>query len=113
MLEDAPGRIPEAQWGMPVSFLLDGSRMVTLQEYKQQPSSILALPELTPEQCVELVAARISLQPSFKLAILGTGTIDQTRAIAEVQANSQLGRNLIEIEQILIGDLLQEVLCGN
>ncbi|HZE62296.1 MAG TPA: hypothetical protein VE056_00370, partial [Pyrinomonadaceae bacterium] len=45
---------------------------------------------------------RIAQQPKFQIAMLGAGLLDQKRAIAEVKAQTSIGRALMEIEQRVI-----------
>jgi len=105
--------IPQKQWKMPVSFSADGAKMATLQEHVDPKVPTLSLAEMTPSQRAEIVAKRIEEQPKFEIAMLGGGTIDKQRAIAEVKAQSKIGRALIEIEQRLINNLIDRATSKN
>lgn len=99
--------IPQKQWEMPVSFSADGTKMATLHEHVDPNVPTLSLAEMTTNQRAEIVAKRIEEQPKFEISMVGVGTIDKQRAIAEVKAQSKIGRTLIEIEQRLINDLIK------
>lgn len=103
---DAP--IPQEQWELPAAFLPDHSRFATLKEMVD-PSvrTTSSLGELTEDQRADLVAKRIEAQPNFSVSLLGIGTIDKPRAIAEVKARSKIGKALIEIEQRVLNDLFK------
>ena len=58
--------------------------------------------ELSADQRAALVAKRIAQQPKFQIAMLGAGLLDQKRAMAEVKAQTSIGRALMEIEQRVI-----------
>lgn len=55
----------------------------------------------------ELVAKRLESQREFKLAMIGAGLIDKERAIAEVKAQTRVGKVLMEIEQQMIRNLIE------
>ena len=102
-------KIPAAQYDLPATFGPDGN-MVKLKEVMEPGfGSVMSLASLSPEKRAELTATRIAEQPKFELAMIGGGMIDRARAIQEVQAHSEIGRILIEIEQRLIQNLLDEV----
>ena len=65
--------------------------------------------ELTSEQRVKLVAKRIQQQRKFSIAMVGIGVIDKDRAIAEVKAQSRIGKILMEIEQHVIDDQIERI----
>jgi hypothetical protein len=97
--------VPQEQWGMPVTFSPAGDP-VSLRDFTQSRVPALSLAQLTPEQRAELTARRIALQPRFEVAMVGAGTVDKERALAEVRAQSEVGQLLIEIEQRLISNLI-------
>jgi hypothetical protein len=97
--------VPEEQWTMPVTFSPSGA-LVSLRDFTQSRVPALSLSQLTPEQRVELTSRRIELQPRFEVAMVGAGTVDKERALAEVRAQSEVGQLLIEIEQRLISNLI-------
>jgi len=68
----------------------------------------LSLSQLTADQRAELVAKRIELQPKFEVGMVGAGIVNKERAIAEVKAQSEVGRVLIEIEQRLVNYLIAQ-----
>ncbi|MCI0665179.1 MAG: hypothetical protein L0220_29300, partial [Acidobacteria bacterium] len=71
--------------------------------------SALAPSQLTPNQRAELVARRIELQAEFEVVMIGAGMIDKNRAVAEVKAQSDVGRILIEVEQRVLNNLMDQV----
>jgi hypothetical protein len=97
--------VPEEQWNMPIRFSPSGA-LVSLRDFTQSRVPALSLSQLTPEQHAELTARRIELQPRFEVAMVGAGTVDKKRALAEVRAQSEIGQLLIEIEQRLISNLI-------
>ena len=54
----------------------------------------------------QLVVARISRQPKFKLGMVGVGLLDKKRAIGEVQMGTAAGKTLVEIEQRVVQHFL-------
>lgn len=100
--------IPDEQWEIPASFSADGSKMASLRDVVDKNVSTMSLSQLTTDQRAELVAKRIELQPKFELAMVGAGIVGKERAIAEVKAQSDVGRVLIEIEQRLINNLIEQ-----
>jgi len=100
--------IPPEQWELPAAFSPDHSRFATLKEMVDPTiQTTSSLGELTEDQRAELVAKRIEAQPNFSVSLLGIGTIDKPRAIAEVKARSKIGKALIEIEQRVLNDLFK------
>lgn len=102
-------RIPDHQWNLPVTYTPDGSRMMTLGEIAEGGIAMLSQPQMTMEQRAELVARRIEMQPEFEIGMIGVGVVGKERAIAEVKAQSQVGRVLIEIEQRLLNKLMEQI----
>jgi hypothetical protein len=96
------GAIQERQWQLPTSYCAGGKGWATLREVVDPEVPTMTYSELSPEQRAELVAKRISEQPKFQIAMLGAGLIDQKRAMAEVKAQTAIGRALMEIEQRVI-----------
>jgi hypothetical protein len=105
----APVRIPDNQWSLPVTYTPDGSRMMTLKEIEAGNVAMLSLPQMTMDQRAALVARRIEMQPEFEIGMIGVGIVRKDRAIAEVKAQSQVGRILIEIEQLLLNKLMEQI----
>src|SRR5262245_39249816 len=85
--------IPEDQWDLPVSFGLDGA-MVTLRGAVLGGGPILSPSQLTAEQWAELTAERIKRHRTFEVGMVGAGIVDRSRAIAEVESRSRVGREL-------------------
>lgn len=82
---------------------LDGVKIATLREVLDPSVPTKSLPELTEDQRVNLVLARLRNEPeTFRIGMIGPGVIDKTRAIAEVEARSRIGRTIIEVEQNLL-----------
>lgn len=99
--------IPDEQWSLPVGYSPDGKEMLTLQDVIEHKRTSLSLGEITDQKMAELVAKRIEAQPRFKIATIGMGVINKKQALEEVRAQSPIGRNLMEIEQILISSLFE------
>jgi hypothetical protein len=100
--------IPEKQWELPASYNAEGTKMATLREVADPNVPTMSLAELTPEQRAELVAKRIEQQRKFQIAMVGAGIVDKERAIAEVKAQSKIGRVLTEIEQRVINNMVEK-----
>ena len=98
--------VPVAQWDLPAGFRPDG-QIATLKQVADPGVPTLSLSEISPEQRADLVVKRIEQQPAFQITILPAGTIDKTRAIAEVKAQSNVGKTLTEIEQRVINNLVE------
>lgn len=94
-------KVPTEQWELPVSLDAKG-RLIAMWEICV--GKVIALPfgQLSSNQQAELVAARIEQQPKFELSMIGVGVVSKEGAIAEVRAQSPVGRTLIEIEQRMI-----------
>lgn len=102
-------KIPSEQMDLPVTFDTAGN-LVTLREVMEPGhGSVLSLASLSPEKRAELTVKRIEAQPKFEVAMVGGGIVDKARAIAEVKAQTDIGKVLTEIEQRLIQNLLEEV----
>jgi len=78
-----------------------------LKEVLDPKVPTVSLGEVTPQQRADLVVKRIEQQPDFNLQMVGAGTIDKDRAIAEVKAQSDIGKRLIEIEQRVLNNLTE------
>lgn len=98
--------VPRDQLDMPAGFQPDG-QIATLKEVLDPKVPTLSLGELSPQQRVDLVVKRIEQQPDFKIAMVGAGVVDKDRAIAEVKAQSKVGRALMEIEQRVLNNLTE------
>jgi hypothetical protein len=98
--------VPEDQWNMPAGFRSDGG-IATLKEVVDPKVPTVSLAEVTPQQVADLVVKRIEQQPDFKVAMVGAGIVDKDRAIAEVKAQSSVGKRLIEIEQRVLNNLAE------
>jgi len=96
------GAIQKRQWELPASYCAGGKGWATLREVVDPDVPTMTYSELSPEQRAELVAKRIAQQPKFQIAMLGAGLLDQKRAMAEVKAQTAIGRALMEIEQRVI-----------
>ncbi|MGK7874436.1 MAG: hypothetical protein AB4426_14355 [Xenococcaceae cyanobacterium] len=99
------------QLDLPVSVAPDGSQ-VTLRDFVKGSTPSLFLSSLTFSQRAEITAERIRLRPEVKIAAIGVGEIDKKRAIAEIKAQSPIGKVLVEAEQILLNRLIQEAESG-
>jgi hypothetical protein len=103
-----PHHALEKQWGMPASYCSDGETLATLEEVIDPLTPTLSLSELTPEQRTNLVAQRIASQRDFQVAMVGAGMVNKERALAEVRANSKVGKVLMQIEQKMISNLIEQ-----
>lgn len=104
-------RIPSEQWKLPAGFSADGKKMVPLLDVLSPDKPTLETPQLTQEQRAELTTARIRRQRRYKMGMVGAGLIDKKRALAEVKAQSEVGRTLTEIELRTI-EMLKEMAAG-
>lgn len=100
--KEKAGAIQERQWKLPASFCADGKGWASLREVVDPDVPTMTYAELSPDQRSALVAKRIAQQPKFQIAMLGAGLLDQKRAMAEVKAQTSIGRALMEIEQRVI-----------
>ena len=100
--KETAGAIQERQWKLPASFCADGKGWASLREVVDPDVPTMTYAELSPDQRSALVAKRIAQQPKFQIAMLGAGLLDQKRAMAEVKAQTSIGRALMEIEQRVI-----------
>lgn len=98
--------VPKKQWNMPVS-MSESGKLLSLKEVNSQQTSALSFGQLSGEQRADLVATRIESQPKFQLFVVGFGLISKERAITEVQAQSRVGRTLIEIEQRMMAKMME------
>jgi hypothetical protein len=96
------GAIQDRQWELPASYCAGGKGWATLREVVDPDVPTMTFSELSAKQRAELVAKRIAQQPKFQIAMLGAGLLDQKRAMAEVKAQTKIGRALMEIEQRVI-----------
>jgi hypothetical protein len=96
------GAIQDRQWELPASYCAGGKGWATLREVVDPDVPTMSFSELSAKQRAELVAMRIAQQPKFQIAMLGAGLLDQKRAMAEVKAQTAIGRALMEIEQRVI-----------
>jgi hypothetical protein len=103
--------VPSAQWDLPAGFGTDGT-IASLKQVVDPKTPTLTLAELSDQQRADLTIKRIEAQPDFKLEMLGAGTIDKDRAVAEIDARSKIGVALMEIEQRVINNLLERASAG-
>jgi hypothetical protein len=106
------GAIQQRQWELPTSYCADGKGWATLREVVDPDVPTMTYSELSPDQRAELVAKRISEQPKFQIAMLGAGLLDQKRAMAEVKAQTAIGRALMEIEQRVINHQVNKAMMA-
>ena len=100
--------VPDNQWDLPAGISSDGTRLVTLREVvNPKVPTTASLVELNSAQRAQIVEKRIEAQPKFSISMVGVGTVDKERAIAEVKAGSKIGLSLIEIEQRLLSDMIR------
>ena len=106
------GAIQDRQWALPASFCAGGKGWATLRDVVDPDVPTMTFSELSPKQRAQLVAKRIAQQPKFQIAMLGAGLLDQKRAIAEVKAQTAIGRALMEIEQRVINHQVTKAING-
>lgn len=97
------------QLSMPVTFDAQNYNIVTLGEVLVPPNGTVPLPPdaLTTDQWFNLAVERISRQPEFVMVLLEGGWIDQTRAIQELTARSDVGQALVEVQRLAVQDILE------
>ena len=110
--KEKAGAIQERQWKLPASFCADGKGWASLREVVDPDVPTMTYSELSPDQRSALVAKRIAQQPKFQIAMLGAGLLDQKRAMAEVKAQTSIGRALMEIEQRVINHQVAKALLA-
>ena len=110
-----PASIPKplaVELDLPVSFSSSGE-MVTLREFAlHKGKAHLSLSSLTYRQRAEITVERLRRKPEVQIAVLGAGVIDKKRAIAEVEAQSEIGQVLIEAQQYVIKELVKAATSG-
>ncbi len=70
------------------------------------PGSLLAL---TKEEQIKLAVARYSLEPDFKLGIIGAGLLTRDEIIDHIQRQDQFGQMALEAEMGYCGNLISEL----
>ena len=100
-------KVKDVQWKLPAGYLASGKKMATLEQVADPETPTMNLSQLSDKQRLALVAKRISLQPDFKIAMLGAGLIDKKRAIQEVKSGTAIGRNLAEIEERVLNHIIE------
>ena len=98
--------VPDEQWGLPISMDAQG-RPVSMRDAYAGKAAVLSFAQLSLDQQADLVATRIEQQPNFELSMVGAGVVSKERAIAEVRAQTPVGRTLIEIEQRMISRMAE------
>ena len=90
----------------PVGFHIDGTRIATLKEVQAPAIPTMSIGELTTPQRMRLAVASLSAKPNdFTIEMIGPGAINKTRAIAEVRAQSRIGKTIMEIELLMLSTL--------
>lgn len=94
----------------PAGFHIDGEKVATLREVRAPDVPTMSLAELKREQRVQLVLASLRARPDdFTIGMIGPGVINKARALAEVEAQSRIGKTLMEIELMLLSTLARGV----
>jgi hypothetical protein len=105
-IDSDAAEIPQADH--PAGYHVGGTKLATLREVLEPSTPTMSLTELTQQQRIDLVIARLQAKPDdFRIAMIGPGIINKARAIAEVQAGTRVGRTLMEIEQLMISTLTE------
>jgi hypothetical protein len=103
-----PWNVPKVHWNHPAGYHLGGKKFATLVELLDPSVPTMSWAELNAQQKIDLVVARLRSKPEdFHIRMIGPDRIDKARAILEVQAQSKIGRTMIEIEQLLISALAE------
>jgi hypothetical protein len=98
-------KIPKEQLELPVSVRSNG-RFVTLADVLSAKHIAIPLTSLSEEKRAKLTIKRIKAQPNFEIAMIDAGVINKKRAIQEINARSDIGMTLIEIEQHVMAHVL-------
>jgi hypothetical protein len=96
-----PAAIPQIQWDLPAGFKPDGS-FATLGEVITPPVATLTMEHCSDVDNKTLVLERIKRQDYPTRHMLGYGEITKERALAEVNADTPVGKYIQETEQRLI-----------
>jgi len=104
--EKKPEVIHDRQWAMPVSFD-DAGKPVSLRDYVSGARKARDFSTLDDDQRVDLAVKRIEFEEDYLLGSLGSGIIDQARAIKEIRAKTPVGRRLEQIEMSVVAHLLE------
>ena len=103
-----PESISVEQWSLPASFKPDGT-FATLKEVVDTEVDTSSLEAITTSARKDLVIERLRQQPNYPTKyMLGAGIVDRERAIAEVEAGTDVGNLIQETEQRVI-QYLQEI----
>lgn len=103
--------VPDEQWALPVSMDAEG-KLVSMRDACAPKTAVLSFAQLSLNQQAKLVSVRIKRQPKFKLSMIGAGVVSKERAIAEVRAQTPVGRTLIEIEQRMMARMMKRAEQG-
>jgi hypothetical protein len=91
--------LPEAQRYLPAGYHQEGGHVATMAQVADPKTPTVDGQRLSPEQQKLLTLARIALQKDVKFGTLDGGIVDKERALKEVQAETALGKALVEIER--------------
>ena len=102
--------IPEEQYDLPV-LRAKGGKWRTLREIASNGNfGELSLHRYTRKEKIDIATERVRRQPEMQIAILGYGTINKKTALHEMQIQTEIGRELVELEMEAI-QLAQEILA--
>jgi hypothetical protein len=102
-------RVKRPQAVLPAGFHRGGARFATLTEVVSPAVSTRQGEELTEDEKIRLTLKRVAAQDRIALASLGVGAIGKGRALAEIRAQTRLGRALVDIEVKTVDVLRQEL----
>jgi hypothetical protein len=105
-----PAPITPEEWDMPVTFGKDQPILVSLRQSVEHQFDTIPVSFLTDDQWFALTAERIKRTPSFGVCMFGFGVLNQERAVAELEARSDAGKLLKEIEERLVKNLYARAL---
>lgn len=101
-------RIPQQQLGLPAGYTADGKKLVPLRDVISPDKATIELSQLSPDQQARLTAERIRRQRRFRMGMVGVGVLNKKRAIEEVNAQSDVGQTLVEIENRALRMLIEQ-----
>jgi hypothetical protein len=109
----SPRPIKPEFWDLPVTFGKKNGQPITLRQFVDGAPDAIPFKSLTHAQRTDLAARRITGQPQYEIALLGTGIYDSKACVKEIRAGSDLGLHLTNIESRVVQYLLNIALKGN
>lgn len=100
--------VPGRQLSLPAGFSADGKTIVSLRDVLSPRTPTLELNQLSLAQQASLTAERIRRQRKYKMGMVGFGVLDKKTAIEQVNAQTPVGRTLVEIENRTLRMLIEK-----